>query len=120
MSDLKETVEVTQADREEAAALLAELPNSFGSTSHVAEQAFARHRIAAIEQLETENAKLVEGLENLCLAAEYWAGCDEGCDADSASSEIMSSGGAWPAEAYDKARALITKARHVEGDRDGE
>ena len=55
--------------------------------------------------------ELVEALEDFCRAAEYWAGCDEGCTADTASSEIMGSGGAWPALSYDKARHLLAKAR---------
>jgi hypothetical protein len=50
---------------------------------------------------------LQEALEDFCQAAEYWAGCDEGCTPDAASSEIMSSGGAWPAQAYDKARHIL-------------
>jgi hypothetical protein len=58
-------------------------------------------------ELERE---LLAALEDFCLAAEYWAGCDESATPDDASSEIMSSGGAWPALAYDKARAAIAKA----------
>jgi hypothetical protein len=54
-----------------------------------------------------EDARLREALEEMCAAAEYWAGCDEGCSPDEASSEIMSSGGAMPSLAYDRARAAL-------------
>ena len=53
---------------------------------------------------------LLEALEEMYQAMEYWAGCDEGCSADTASSEIMSSGGAWPSVAYANARAAIAAA----------
>lgn len=46
-------------------------------------------------------------LSDMCAAMEYWAGCDEGVLPDVASSQIMSAGGAWPATAYDKARAVL-------------
>lgn len=46
---------------------------------------------------------------DLLKAMEYWAGCDEGCSPDTASSEIMSSGGAWPALAYDNALTQLAK-----------
>lgn len=46
-------------------------------------------------------------LTDLCAAMEYWAGCDEGVKPDVATSEIMSAGGAWPANAYGKGRAAI-------------
>ena len=48
-----------------------------------------------------------EALENFRLAAEYWAGCDEGCPADDAHSEIMISVGEWPAEAHATAVATL-------------
>jgi hypothetical protein len=48
-----------------------------------------------------------EALDNFCRAAEYWAGCDEDCSADEAFSEILGSGGAWPAEAYARARGAL-------------
>lgn len=47
---------------------------------------------------------LADTLRDVLGAMEYWAGCDEGCTADTASSEIMSSGGAWPSTTYDKAK----------------
>jgi len=50
-------------------------------------------------------------LTDMCEAMEYWAGCDEGCSQDVASSEIMSSGGTWPAVAYEKARAELAKSQ---------
>lgn len=53
---------------------------------------------------------LLKALIELTEAAEYWAGCDQGCTPDMASSEIMSSGSAWPAQAYDKARSAIARA----------
>jgi hypothetical protein len=64
-----------------------------------------------MDDMREQNAELLEALADFCLAAEYWAGCDEDVSPDDASSEIMGSGGAWPAQAYDKARTLLAKAR---------
>lgn len=50
---------------------------------------------------------LREALTDMCAAMEYWAGCDEGCSEDEAASEIMSSGGAWPATSYEQARKAL-------------
>ena len=50
---------------------------------------------------------LADALRDALRSMEYWAGCDEGCTADAASSEIMGSGGAWPSDAYDKATAAL-------------
>lgn len=61
----------------------------------------------ALASARAEIAGLRAALEDFCLAAEYWAGCDEGCDADTASSEIMRSGGSWPAQSYDAARTFL-------------
>ncbi len=54
---------------------------------------------------------LEKALTDLCAAMEYWAGCDEGVTPDVATSEIMSAGGAWPANAYGKGRAALASAR---------
>lgn len=63
-----------------------------------------------IEALRKREQELVEALYQMCGAAEYWAGCDEDCTPDVASSEIMSSGGAWPSVAYDRARRALQGA----------
>lgn len=53
--------------------------------------------------------ELVEALRDMCAAAEYWAGCDEGVTPDAATSEIMSAGGAWPSVSYGNAHALLAR-----------
>jgi len=68
-----------------------------------------RKALALIEQQQSLIGEMRAKLADFCAAAEYWAGCDEGCEAETASSEIMSSGGAWPAQAYDETRALLSK-----------
>lgn len=73
-----------------------------------------------IYQPRVEDARLREALEEMCAAAEYWAGCDEGCSPDEASSEIMSSGGAMPSLAYDKAHAALQgDAAHTSQEKGG-
>lgn len=54
---------------------------------------------------------LLEALEDMCAAAEYWAGCDEGCTPDDAESEILGAGGAWPSLSYRKAREVASLAK---------
>ena len=98
---------VTQADRD-AAQLIR------GSLSKEGAFVFtARHReasvAAAVAERDAKIAGLVEALREMCESAEYWAGCDEGVSTDNTASEIMSSGGAWPAASYRLARAELAK-----------
>ncbi len=74
-----------------------------------ANAAFIAAARTEVPRLLDENDALRAALTNWQRAAEYWAGCDEDCSPDAASSEIMSSGGAWPAEAYDTARAALSE-----------
>lgn len=96
-------IAVSQPDRDVAEAIVGSirgygvrLPND----GHFAIQAVARHRAAHVRTL----------LEDLRLSIECAAGCDEGVDADTASSEVMSFGGSALAAAYDRIVAALAEA----------
>jgi hypothetical protein len=82
----------------------------------------ALRKMARVEKVEAATAFLThsfspelagmrKALEEMCGAAEYWAGCAEGCSEDEASSEIMSSGGVWPSMAYNEARQALSTSK---------
>lgn len=103
--------EVTQGDREAAAALTRMLgePETFiadmldGKLDHSdTVRAFRDHRLTALADAERK-------LEDMCASLECAAGCDEGVAEDQAYSEILSWGGSAVASSYASARAFLAQ-----------